>query len=657
MANEQAPEILAPAGDENCFLAALAAGANGIYLGLKHFSARMEAENFSMRQLARLTSLAHTRECRVYVAMNTLVKPDEVEQAFRLVRRLARQTEVDGLIIQDPGMIDIARQADFRGSLALSTLANVSSPAGLRAARQLGVQRVIVPRELSLDELRAMGEQCPAGLELECFVQGALCYCVSGRCYWSSTLGGKSSLRGRCVQPCRRLYARQAGRKNAERHFSCQDLELGELAHKLLTVPNLKCWKIEGRKKGPHYVYHAVRAYAILRDNQADARSRRLAHDILQLALGRPGVQGRFLPQKNHFPMAPRGQTSSGLLAGHARIGQDGKCTISPHFPLLARDRLRIGVEDQPWHSTTTVSMSVPKGGSLTLKLPRHKTPKSGTPVYLIDRREPELQREIDRLKGELAKIPQIAVSDVPEKLSLPQPMPAQKLPSMLVSRFPQNERGPWPGPQIAGLWLNGRTAKTSRAQYKRTSFWLPPVIWPDDEGKYCQYIDHLLRGGASNFVCNAPWQRALFPDTTTATLIAGPFCNLANALAIEEMARLGFSAAFASPELSGAELQALATKSPLPLGLVTGGFWPVGLSRFGLAGIEPDEAFSSPRGEVFWARNYAGTIWLYPAWPLDLSGKKTELGGFSFFAQLDETPPPIAVKRPGQLNWECGLL
>lgn len=209
------PEILAPAGDVPSFLAGLAAGADAIYLGLKNFSARMQAENFGLTELSRLTDLAHASGARVYVAMNTLLKPDEPAQAFRLAARLARQVRPDGLIIQDLALLDLARQAGFEGGLFLSTLANLTHPQSLLEARALGASRVILPRELSIDEIRLMGAACPEGLDLECFVHGALCYCVSGRCYWSSYMGGKSGLRGRCVQPCRRVY-RQGGQGAAQ---------------------------------------------------------------------------------------------------------------------------------------------------------------------------------------------------------------------------------------------------------------------------------------------------------------------------------------------------------------------------------------------------------------------------------------------------------
>ncbi len=125
-----------------------------------------------------------------------------------------------------------------------------------------------------------MAEACPKDLDLEIFVHGALCHCVSGRCYWSSYLGGKSGLRGRCVQPCRRLYTQ--GKQQSERLFSCSDLSLDVLTKPLLSMPKVAAWKIEGRKKGPHYVFYTVKAYQMLRDNPNDAKIKRLRTSLIR---------------------------------------------------------------------------------------------------------------------------------------------------------------------------------------------------------------------------------------------------------------------------------------------------------------------------------------------------------------------------------------
>lgn len=673
--NVDLPEILAPAGDEDCFLAALAAGADAIYLGLKTFSARMEAENFTLDQLARLVDLAHEQNCRVHVTMNVLIKPEELDQAFRLTKSLASEVNVDGLIVQDLAMPLLIRQAGFKGQVTFSTLANVSNPLALQEALSLGANRVVLPRELSLDEMRIMGAACPQALSLECFVHGALCYCVSGRCYWSTYMGGKSGLRGRCVQPCRRAYSKKAASTPARgkkpplkgqegmRYFSCQDLELGELVKLLLEIPHLESWKIEGRKKGPHYVYHTVTAYKLLRDYPDDAQKRKLAMEILDLALGRPGVKGRFLPQKKLVPMAPDRQTASGKLAGHIHIAQNGACQLKPHFQLLPKDYLRIGTQDERWHSLLPVNCKTPKGGTLTLKLPAHKTPRAGTPVYLVDRREPELLKLLNEQRTRLGGIPQKKLTLLKGKAELPQPCSPKRLPDLYVSPAPSSS----PPANIClgrnsldGIWLNWHELKMSKNRLAKMAFWLPPVLWPDREEAALQTIRLLLRDGARCFVCNSPWQIHLFRDAENLNLIAGPFCNIANPLALETLKRMGFKAAFPSPELSRGTLLLLPSQSPLPLGLVLGAYWPVGLSRFGLTGIDVNEPFSSPMGETFWARNYGGTVWLYPSWTMDLCSKKEELNdsGYSFYAWLDERPPANLPpsSRPGLFNWQLEL-
>ena len=250
------PQILAPAGNKDSFLAAVAARADAIYCGLKLFSARMEAKNFTFEEFAALVELAHKKRISVFVAINSLLKSGDLSQAGQMLDLLQRMIKPDAVIIQDLALLSLVKQAGFCGEIHLSTLANVSFPQALNLIRQkLKVDRVVLPRELNIDELKTLARVCPPGLGLEVFVHGALCYSVSGRCYWSSYLGGKSSLRGRCVQPCRRQYAQN---NRTQRYFSCRDLSVDVLTKVLLSLPQVRTWKIEGRKKGPHYVYYTV---------------------------------------------------------------------------------------------------------------------------------------------------------------------------------------------------------------------------------------------------------------------------------------------------------------------------------------------------------------------------------------------------------------
>ena len=191
----QKPEIMAPAGSKASFLAALAAGADAIYCGLKSYSARMAAKNFSIEQLADLTRLAHAHGTKVYVTLNSLLRIGELSHAAGLLDDLQRNVKADAIIIQDLALIELAGQIGFTGEIYLSTLANVTDSTALKLIRDLkGVARVVLPRELNIDEVKEIARACPNDLALEVFIHGALCYAVSGRCYWSSYLGGRSSL-------------------------------------------------------------------------------------------------------------------------------------------------------------------------------------------------------------------------------------------------------------------------------------------------------------------------------------------------------------------------------------------------------------------------------------------------------------------------------
>ncbi len=654
---EPVPLVLAPAGSKPSFLAALAAGAEAIYCGLKSFSARMEARNFTLDELRGLVDLAHQKGTRVYVTLNTLLKTDELDDAGRLLDQLGRQVRPDAVIVQDLAMAQLVRQTGFDGQVHWSTLSNVSFAAALRLIREkLPVDHLVLPRELTVDEIKAAAAACPPGLNLEVFIHGALCYGISGRCYWSSFLGGKSGLRGRCVQPCRRVYAQD---REAHRHFSCLDLSLDVLVKVLRGIPQVRTWKIEGRKKGPHYVYYVVTGYRLLRDHGADAQAKKDALYFLSRALGRPGTHYHFLPQRPQNPINAREQTGSGLFIG--RIQGGGRQSLfSPRHELLSGDLLRVGYEDAPGHRIERVGRSVPKGGRYSLPAAAGGIPK-GTPVFLIDRREKALEDLIRQLETELAR-------DAPAENSPPSafkallPRPAQtalKPVELKVYRQPPRPLLP----QRVGLWLSPETMEAVPVGFYRSVWWwLPPALFPDDEAAVRELV-HSARGhGSRFFVLNDPWQVALFaPDPTEATLWAGPFCNLANPLALETAAGLGFSGAIVSPELAAADFLKLPGRSPLPLGVVVGGNWPLCVARVISADLQLQSPLRSPKGEDAWAVRHGSLYWVFPNWELDLREQTETLrrAGYRLFVHLVEPVPP-AVKRkdrPGLWNWAGELL
>jgi len=653
------PEILAPAGNRESFLAAVSAGADAVYCGLKRFSARMAARNFTCTDLVPLTELAHGRGVKVYVALNTLVRPEEISDAGRLLDQLERYVHPDALIIQDLSLLPLVQQTGFAGKLHLSTLAHVSFASALSSVQEsLTIDRVVLPRELSIDEIRTMAGACPEGLGLEVFVHGALCYGVSGRCYWSSYMGGKSGLRGRCVQPCRRVYKQ---RGEAKRHFSCQDFSLDVLVKVLLTVPGIRAWKIEGRKKGPHYVYHTAKAYRILRDaggeSEGWAGAKKEALDLLSVSLGRSGTHYHFLPQRPRNPIPAGGETGSGLMVGRVK-GTRQRPYVRPREPLFPGDVLRVGYEDEPWHAVYRLDRSVPKMGQMQLEARTGKHHAKGSPVFLTDRRGGALDEGLSGLADDLTPPPPQGTNNSAFAAELPLPSRKRLIASDLyVRRLPPEGvlRRP------TGLWLSADAVRTiPRRGADRFWWWLPPVIWPEGEGEMRSLLDDVLRHRARHFVLNAPWQMGLFRRTKGLSIWAGPFCNTTNGLAVLPLQAMGFEGVIVSPELGGVDFLELPRQSPLPLGVVISGSWPLCVSRVLSADMRTEQLFTSPMGEQSWVQRHGSDYWVYPNWKLDLQHHKGALqkAGYSLFIHLNErVPRGIKLKRrPGLWNWDLNL-
>lgn len=647
------PEILAPAGNRASFLAALSAGADAVYCGLKTFSARMQAENFSTEDLGALVRLAHRKGCRVYLTLNTLIKPNEWQAVAGIVQRIRDVVRPDGIIVQDLATVELARKIGLASEIHLSTLANVSFAAALSTAKaSLGVDRIVLPRELNIDEIKAMARACPDGLGLEVFVHGALCYGVSGRCYWSSWFGGKSGLRGRCVQPCRRVY-RQEYRSG--RAFSCQDLSMDVLVKVLKGVEQIKAWKIEGRKKGPHYVYYTVSAYRLLRDHGADPNAKRDALQLLEMALGRPGTHYHFLPQRPQHPVPGDGRTGSGLFVGVVKGPKAGRF-LSPRIPLLPEDRLRVGYEDESGHAVIQLRKHVPRKGRFAVRPSRGKSPGKGTPVFLIDRREKALTEKIRSLEEEIRPIADPEKSRGPISFIAPKGKVFRADPEEVTVQRTLDE-----DLHGSGVWVEaGALIHCPDESIDRIWWWLPPVIWPSGEDALAGRVEWLLQRGAVRFVLNSPWQTALVPPSPGRHLWAGPFCNVANPLSIHVLKKMGFTGVFVSPELAREDFLALPGQSELPLGIVIFGNWPLTISRIPPQAFDPKTSFASPRGEESWFVRYGENCWVYPNWSIDLRAHQKELvdAGYSLFVHLLEpVPKGIAMKeRPGLWNWEGEL-
>ncbi|MBF0225493.1 MAG: U32 family peptidase [Desulfobacterales bacterium] len=645
------PFILAPAGCKDSFLAAIAAEADAIYCGLKNFSARMEAENFTIEELKSFALLSKSKGIEVYITLNSIVKPDEIESAGRILDQLNTHVKPNAIIIQDLCFIELAKQVGYKGDIHLSTLANVSFPMGLKTVSELSkVSCVVVPRELTIDEIKSMAEECPKNLKIETFVHGALCYGVSGRCYWSSYLGGKSGLRGRCVQPCRRIYTQG---QNSKKFFSPLDLSLDVLTKLLADIPQVKALKIEGRKKGPHYVYYVTQAYKLLRDRHKDPNQRKLALSYLSYAFSRKGSHYNFLSHKKVNPINVEEQTGSGLFIGKIKGGKQ-QSYITANIPLFPGDILRIGYEDESFHKIHKVTINIPKYGKLVIKLNTYLP--SEIPVFLIDRKEKELVNTCLSLSNELEKFTNLNPSNFKVKS-------IQRIKKRLISpiKIDLFRDPPFKNSDSTATWISQDILNyNSKSGLSKTWMWLPPVIWPEDEKEIVQMIDKAIHIGCTRYVLNSPWQISFFKGKNNINIWAGPFCNITNQLAIETLANLGFKGVIVSPELGKKDYYLLANHSCLPLGIIISGNWPLSISRIVSDNAKLEKFLKSPKGEDFWIKKYDKNYWIFPNWMIDFSSEKTmlEQAGYSMFVNIKESLPYGInfKKRPGKWNLDIDL-
>lgn len=254
MQNTHWPELLSPAGSLKGFYGAVHAGADAVYLAGKEYGARAYADNFSEEELLGCLRYAHIWHRKVYLTVNTLVKEEELGRLSAYLRPLA-EAGLDGVIVQDFGVLNKIR-TDFPDlPLHASTQMTVTGPYGAKLLKNLGVVRVVPARELSLEEVISLKRE--TGLETECFIHGAMCYSYSGQCLFSSIVGGRSGNRGRCAQPCRLPY--QLAGSNFY-PLSLKDMCTLEILPELIEA-GIDSLKIEGRMKRPEYTAGVTALY------------------------------------------------------------------------------------------------------------------------------------------------------------------------------------------------------------------------------------------------------------------------------------------------------------------------------------------------------------------------------------------------------------
>ena len=348
------PELLVPVGNNETFYAALEGGADAIYLGLKRFNARERAKNFSFAQIPVIIDEAHKKNCKVFITLNTVIKNNELDELVDTLHFL-EQIKPDAVIIQDWGVYYLIKKFFPEINIHASTQMANHNSLGTKFSLQKEFDRVILARELTLQELeiiqkksisdldadkttykskrtRLLESKIKKNIDLEIFIHGALCYSFSGMCYFSSFLGGHSANRGHCTQPCRRLFSVDDETKY---FFSLKDNEQIELIPKFEKI-GIRSLKIEGRLKSDDYVYRVASAYRMAIDDHEKISE---AKKLLALDMGREKTS-YFLGGsiKDAITQNP----NTGLFAGKiTKIIKDG-FSFESKYEFTGGERIRV---------------------------------------------------------------------------------------------------------------------------------------------------------------------------------------------------------------------------------------------------------------------------------------------------------------------------
>ena len=262
MSTRPIPELLAPAGTLEAVRAAVANGADAVYLGASQFNARDEGAQLSLDELEQACATAHARKVRVYLTFNVLIKPDELAEALAYLGECIDRG-IDAAIVQDLGIVRLIRQVYPELEIHGSTQMTVHDESGARVMREIGVERVVLARENTLDDVRAIRAAVP-DVGLETFIHGALCISYSGQCFMSGMISERSANRGSCAQSCRKDYVLTDVLQGQEldRGYLISTKDLAAHDHlPALAELGVGCLKIEGRKKKPEYVATVTKGY------------------------------------------------------------------------------------------------------------------------------------------------------------------------------------------------------------------------------------------------------------------------------------------------------------------------------------------------------------------------------------------------------------
>ncbi len=693
------PELLAPAGTREAFEAALDAGADAVYVGTGSLNARAFSKNFTLEEVADMTAAAHERGRKLFVALNSLMKEDELAATVEALAAL-EHAGVDAVIIQDLGIWRVASRffPDLR--LHASTLMTIHNSAGVKQAQDMGFSRVVLAREMTLKEIRAVAAR--TAVELEVFIHGAMCFTYSGLCMFSSIYGGKSSTRGRCVQPCRRRY-QWAGRKGT--FFSMDDLDGLDFVEELGRA-GINSLKIEGRLKPPHYVESVVRAYRAVLDLPADAdeNARRSvmeeARELLAQSLGRPGSSGYFLSSRPSGAVSPTRAANTGQYIGKvASSVSDSSVQVRGKVVPEQGDRLRLvdTARDTQRSFTCRGARPLHDAGLYELVLPDGWDAKPGMLLFRTDMaqaRKKVHKGEAKSIKSGFLKGTRERARTVLTSIESQYPARRKKEAASSPSSKGQARRREHEVP----LWVRARSIKQleiaseikcqgviislsdsalrmldSRRgelfQNREVVWSLPPIIQEDMLGRYRRLATSVMHLGYRNFEVSNLGHISLLKEIKIkggrkrkdrvsgqvgqprrAIKLYGHFTlNLLNSEAVRAARDIGVSVPQLAVETDSMNAERVLEHAPRPLFFTVFSWIPLFTSRLDHSSYAHGRPVSSMRDEQFYWQKGNGANVLLPHRPYSLLKQRHELEAMGFSAlviDLSNWPSAREIKR-----------
>ena len=373
------PEILAPAGNMDCLKSAIAGGCDAVYLGGNMFGARAYSANFTNDEIIEAVKYAHKYGVKIYVTVNTIVYEAEVENFMKYIDFLY-VNNVDAVIVQDIGMMDLIRQTYPDFDVHASTQMHIHSYEGVKLVSKLGLTRVVLARETTIEDIKKIKEN--TNIELEIFVHGALCVCYSGQCLMSSLIGGRSGNRGTCAQPCRREYDVLDSNKNKvnKDKYNLSPKDLNSLENiKYLIEAGVDSLKIEGRMKSPSYVYLVVMLYKKAVDSYLKSGKVKIDPDEikkLMVTFNRQYTKGFMFHEDNNKFINPYRSNHQGIEIGKIVKVSDFNSWIKLSDDLSINDGIRITGSDDTGFILTSMFLNnkkvdkAKKGDIVMIKTP-----------------------------------------------------------------------------------------------------------------------------------------------------------------------------------------------------------------------------------------------------------------------------------------------